>query len=214
MKRIKILWSIVTAAVSLLTILQHFALVLPGNPEEWNSFERFLNSILRANYWIWILLILIALLVVLTAADVILSASKRHRFKVQSSRFKNFFTKWYSQPGKLIIICDDIDWTCDGDDQSVYHALEKKCTDGLTLYLGEGYNNNGLVGQLQTKGAKVFKAKPSLIQEYSFSCLAPMGHFSNIIVREKRIDSGQSVQFSELSNECVIALLIALLEGA
>lgn len=213
MRIVKVLWSIVTAAVSLLTVLQHIALVLPDNQAEWNSFDRFLDGMLKADYWMWILLTLIILLVILTIADIVLSTSKRHHFKVQSSRFKKFFTKWYNQPGKLIIICDDIDWTCDKNDQSVFHALEGKCVDGLTLYLGKGYDSN-LVNQLRAKGAKVFRAKPSLIQEYSFSCLAPMGHFSNIIVREKRMDAGQSVQFSELSNERVIALLIALLEDA
>lgn len=211
MKIVKILWSVVTAAISLLTILQHIALVLPENSEEWNSFERFLNSILKADYWIGVLLALIILLAALTIVDILLSTSKRHRFKVQSPRFKKFFSKWYGQSGKLAIICDDIDWTCDRDDQSVFHALEEKCAEGLTLYLGKGYQSD-LVKRLCEKGAKVVRAKPSLIQEYSFSCLAPMGHFSNIIVREKRMDAGQNVQFSELSNERVIALLIALLE--
>ena len=213
MKTVKFLWSVVTAAVSLLTILQHIALVLPDDTEKWSSFERFLNGMLRADYWIWILLILVILLVALTIADIILSNTKRHRFKVKSPRFKKFFKKWYSQSGKLTIICDDIDWTCDRDDQSIFHALEEKCAEGLTLYLGKGYDSN-LVNQLCSKGAKVVQAKPSLIQEYSFSCLAPMGHFSNIIIREKRMDAGQYVQFSELSNEHVIALLIALLENA
>ena len=41
-----------------------------------------------------------------------------------------------------------------------------------------------------------------------------MGHYSNIIFREKSKYSGQSVQFSELFNEHVIAVLIALLEDA
>lgn len=213
MKTVKILWSFVTAMVSLLTILQHIALVLPNNSKEWSSFERFLDRVLRANYWIWVLLALIILLVILTIADIVLSTSRRYRFKVQSYRFKKFFTRWYSQPGKLIVICDDIDWTCDGNDRSIFHALERKCVDGLTLYLGKGYSNN-LVEQLHNKGAKVFRAKSSLIQEYSFSCLAPMGHFSNIIVREKWMDSGQYVQFYELSNKCVIALLTALLGDA
>ena len=139
MKTVKFLWSVVTAAVSLLTILQHIALVLPDDTEKWSPFERFLNGMLRADYWIWILLILVILLVSLTITDIILSSTKRHRFKVQSLRFKKFFTKWYSQSGKLAIICDDIDWTCDRDDQSVFHALEKKCAEGLTLYLGKGY---------------------------------------------------------------------------
>lgn len=211
MKKIKILYSIVTAAVSLLTILQHIALVLPNDREKWNSFECFLYSVLRADCWIWILLTLIILLITLTITDIIRSTSKCHHFRVQSPRFKKFFTKWYNQSGKLIIICDDIDWTCDQDDKSIFYALEKKCTDGLTLYLGKGYESD-LVNKLCKKGAKAYHAKPSLIQEYSFSCLAPMGHFSNIIVREKRRDAGQSVQFSELSNERVIALLIELLE--
>lgn len=213
MRKVKILRSVVTAAVSLLTILQHIALVVPEETAEWNSFERFLAGILKADYWIWILLVLIILLTVSTIVDILLPASKQRRFKVQSRRFKKFFTKWYSQSGKLAIICDDIDWTYNRDDQSVFHALEEKCAEGLTLYLGKGHNSD-LVNQLCEKGAKVVHAKPSLIQEYSFSCLAPMGHFSNIIVREKRRDAGQYVQFSELSNERVIALLIALLEEA
>lgn len=160
MRIVKILWSIVTATISLLTVLQHIALVLPENPKEWNSFERLLDGMLKADYWIWILSVLIILLVVLTVADIVISVAKRHRFKVQSFRFRRFFTKWYSQLGKLIIICDDIDWTCTQNSESIFQALEKKCDEGLKLYLGKGYNSD-LVNLLRDKGAEVFHAKES-----------------------------------------------------
>lgn len=211
MKRVKTLQRLVTAMVSLLTILQHIVLVLPEDQKDWNSFDRFLNGIVRAGGWRWILTVLIILLVILTIADIVLSRSKTYHFKVKSPPFNRFFTKWYNQPGKLIIICDNIDWTCSPIDRSVFHALEAKCDDGLKLYLGSGYNS-ALADQLRAKGAKVFHAKRALIERYSFSCLAPMGNFSNIIVRDKFMDTKQSVQFSESSDARVIALLTALLE--
>lgn len=211
MQKIKIICSIVTAAISLLTILQYIALVLPENPQEWNNFEVFLYRILSSRSWIWVLIILIILLVFLTIIDIIFSTSKHHRFKVQSPHFKKFFKKWYNQPGKLIVICDDIDWTCDKDDDSIFRVLEKKCAEGLTLYLGRGFNSKRAT-QLRAKGAKVIQARPSLIHNYSFSCIAPMDHYSNIIVRNKEKDIRQEVEFSELSDERVIALLTALLE--
>lgn len=212
MRKIKVLCTIFSAVISLLTILQHIALVLSASQEEWNSFETFLYCTLSARYWIWILGILIVILVFLTIADIFLSTSKHHRFKVQSPSFKKFFRKWYSQHGKLIVICDDIDWTCDKGDESIFRALEKKCSEGLTLYLGKGFKS-ARADKLREKGAKVIRAKRSLIYDYSFSCIAPMDHYSNIIVRNKKNDIGQEVEFSELSDERVIALLEALLEG-
>lgn len=211
MRKIKILCTIFSAVLSLLTILQHIALVLPDSQDEWNSFEIFLYRILSARYWIWFLAALIVILAFLTITDIFLSTSKHHRFKVQSSSFKRFFKKWYNQHGKLIVICDDIDWTCDKDDESIFRVLEKKCSEGLTLYLGKGFKSER-ANKLREKGAKVIRAKRSLIHDYSFSCIAPMDHYSNIIVRNKNNDVGQEVEFSELSDERVIALLTALLE--
>lgn len=211
MKKVKILCSIFTAIISLLTIFQHIVLVLPDNPNEWNTFERILYYVLKSRYWIWVLMLLIVLLVVLTIMDVVLAESRHHHFKVQTPRFKKFFTKWYSQHGKLIVICDDIDWTCDKNDCSIFRVLEKKCAEGLTLYLGSGFKSER-AKKLQDKGAKVIRAKPSLIRNYSFSCIAPMDRYSNIIVRDKEKDVRQEVEFSELSDERVIALLTALLE--
>lgn len=211
MKMVKILCSIFTATISLLTIFQHIVFILPEDPKDWNAFERLLYHVLSSDYWIWVLMFLIVLLVFLTIADIILTTSKHHHFKVQTPRFKKFFTKWYSQHGKLIIICDDIEWTCDGVNSPIFNTLEKKCDEGLTLYLGSGFESER-VKQLCEKGAKVFRAKPSLIRDYSFSCIAPMDHYSNIIVRDKKKDKRQEVEFSELSDERVLALLMALLE--
>lgn len=211
MKMVKILCSIFTAAISTLSILQYVVLILPENSETWNYFQKFLYQIITAPGWIWVLILMFALLVLLTILDIRSSTAQQHHFKVQSSRFKKFFKKWYSQPGKLIVICDDIDWTCDQNDASIYHTLEEKCREGLTLYLGKGYNSER-VEQLKNLGAKVFKAKPALIRYYSFSCLAPMDHYSNIIIRDKNKDVRQEVKFSELSDEYVITLLTALLE--
>lgn len=211
LKKVQILCSVVSALISLLTILQYIVFVLPDNHEEWNVFESFLYCIISSRYWIFVLVILILLLISLTISNIILSTSKHYHFKVQSNSFKKFFIKWYNQPGKLIVICDDIDWTYDNDDFSIFNALEKKCTEGLTLYLGTGFKSN-LSDQLRKKGAIVMQAKPSLIRDYSFSCIAPMDHYSNIIIRNKKKDIGQEVEFSELSDDRVITLLTALLE--
>lgn len=211
MRWLKIGRNIIAASVSCLTIFQHIVLVLSSNSDNLNSFDWFLNDILHSIYWNGILIALFVSLIIFTVIDVVHSILKQRRYTVQSYWFRRFFRKWYSQPGKLVIICDDIDWTCRGDDDSIFQALKKKCVEGLTLYLGKGFDSS-LAKQLQEKGAKVLKARPSLIQEYIFSCLAPMGNYSNIIVRQKSKDSGQTVKISELSDNCLISLLINILE--
>lgn len=136
-----------------------------------------------------------------------------HRFKYQSKKFIDYFTKWYSKPGTLSIICDDLDWIKTDKCNSIYNQLLSKSEEQkLNLYLGNGYNS-AIVLELKRAGAKIFHAPHNIIQYYTFSCLEVMGNAaSRIIVRTKHNDDRDFVIFDEINNTYVTELLNAFLE--
>ena len=139
--------------------------------------------------------------------------SHTHRFKYQSKIFIDYFTKWYSKPGTLSIICDDLDWVKTDKNNSIYNQLLSKSGEQkLNLYLGTGYDS-AIVFELRCAGAKVFHAPKNIIQYYTFSCLEVMGNAaSRIIVRTKHNDERDFVIFDEINNTYVTELLNAFLE--
>ena len=136
-----------------------------------------------------------------------------HRLKSQSKKFIDYFTKWYSKPGTLSIICDDLDWVKTDESNSIYAQLLSKSRERkLKLYLGYGYDS-AIVLELKRAGAKVFHAPHNIIQYYTFSCLEVMGNAaSRIIVRTKHNDDRGFVIFDEINNTYVTELLNAFLE--
>lgn len=141
------------------------------------------------------------------------SAKNHHEFKYQSEEYIAFFTKWYSNPGALSIICDDMNWISYNEDKRIFEALSKKCSEGLSMFVCNDYNTS-LVRQLKEKGAKVYKAPQRIVRKYTFSCMSVMGNTAGrIIVRDKDKDAEGVVIFDEISNTYVTGLLNELLEN-
>ena len=138
--------------------------------------------------------------------------SRTHKLKFHSKKFISFFAKWYGKPGKLSIICDDLDWIKTEDDTIFNKLMEKSKNGDLQLYLGKGRKAE-IVKKLQSAGAVVFAAPKNIIDHYTFSCLSVMGNdASRIIVRTKHKDKHGVVIFDEINNTYVTELLNSLLK--
>lgn len=164
---------------------------------------------------IGIMIVIGILIVVSTIYDAVIStrkASRTHRLKYQSKKFMSFFTKWYSKPGALSIICKDLDWVRTNTCAMIYEQLIRKSKqEGLKLYLASGFHSK-TVQELQQNGAQVFVAPTELVQNYTFSCLSVMDNDSGkVIVRAKYNDDGEIVIFKEVNNKYVTDLLNAML---
>ena len=151
---------------------------------------------------------------VILIIDIVNICHTIHRFEKGSIEFCNFFTKWYSKPGKLTLICDDLNWTTVEIDSKfpILDALEKKAnTDQLVLYLKKkGDTSQDILRKLSA--AKIKFAPDNIVNKYSFSCLNYMGNNSAVIIRDKNKDSGNEVIFQELADTYVTQLLNSLLE--
>lgn len=143
--------------------------------------------------------------------DVFREGLRKHKLSTGSRRFFKFFASWYAQPGKLTIICDDLDWITDGKDERIYHVLVRKSREKqLELLLGDGLHSD-TVRRLQSQGALVAEAPAEILVKYTFSCLAVMGNRAGrIIVRDKSRDNSRKVIFEEMSNTYVTGLLNVL----
>lgn len=166
----------------------------------------------------YVIIILIAMAIALLGImiyDIIECYKKRkkfHVFEVGSKEFLDFFSTWYEQQGKLAIVCNDLDWIVQGNDSRIYNVLVQKSENKqLTLFLGGGASSK-YAQELEQKGAVLKKAAASIISKYIFSCLAPMDHYSNIILRCKRNDNNQLVEFVEIEDEQIIDLVNTVLE--
>lgn len=158
------------------------------------------------------ILILMALFVIGTMIYDLRREGKHHEFKLGSPEFFAFFSKWYKKPGKLTLFCDDLNWTVSGNNSSILNALEHKSqNDGLILFLGNNTTRKNILSRLNN--ATICTAPPTIISQYSFSCLSVMGNNSSVIVRNKQCDTGDVVKFEELSNNYVTELLNALIKG-
>ena len=166
----------------------------------------------------WIFLILGGFLVTGSLLDFISihkNAVRTHKFLYQSEKFFNFFANWYSQPGILSIICDDLDWITDGKHMVAYQQLLVKSQQHkLNLLLGRGFSSS-IATELQCNGANVIHAPLNIINSYTFSCLSVMGDAAGkIIMRDKHqktFANPEIIIFQEISNTYVTELLNALL---
>ena len=73
-----------------------------------------------------------------TLYDAVVSCKKSfqtHCLKYQSKKFVSFFTKWYGKPGKLSIICDDLEWIRTVKNDSIYNQLMKKSKEKKLMKL-------------------------------------------------------------------------------
>jgi hypothetical protein len=139
-----------------------------------------------------------------------------HKFQYQSEAFFNFFSEWYKQPGKLSIICGDLDWIKNEKNMTVYNQLLTKSDNReLKLLMGNGIHSE-IVSELKRHGAKVMPAPNNIVSTYTFSCLSLMDDVAGkIIVRDKHRyptpSTGETI-FEEISDSHIITeLLNALL---
>lgn len=134
--------------------------------------------------------------------------------EVGSKEFCQFFSEWYSQPGILSVICDDLDdWLDVNDDESILEALQVKSeAKQLHLFLGEKKPFN-IVKRLEQRGAIVHSAPKDIISNYSFSCISVMGNNASVIIRNKQKDEGNKIQVEEISNPYVTGVLNVLIKN-
>lgn len=166
-------------------------------------------------YVILFLTICASLLGVMLILDLYKIYHTVHCFKKGSSKFCDFFAKWYSKPGVLTLICDDLNWTAEKikGRAPILEALEKKAkANQLVVYLkSNGGTDQAILDKLST--ATIKPAQDNIVNKYSFSCLNYMGNNSAVIVRDKNKDSGDEVIFQEVADTYVTQLLNALLEA-
>ncbi len=205
---IKLIAGIIAGLSSLWTLLSGAWDMFPGLPD-WVDMVLLLVFVLLAVF-----------LVAGSVLDLIVSREgvRQYRFRPGSKEFYRFFTEWYKKPGKLSIICDDLDWTWSEENSSIFDQLVRKSESGeLDLLLGRGLHSP-IAQELVRKGARLRGAPGQLVSMYTFSCLSVMDDVAGrIIVRDKRKNpsaAGEKLIFQEISNTYVMDLLTAmLLEG-
>lgn len=125
------------------------------------------------------------------------SSNRKHRLPINTKKFYKFFKKWYSKSGQLHIVCDDLDWI----NNDVLDILKLKSRSSeLFLHLKNpniDYNATILVDL----GAKTSQAPDYIIENYSFSYVNYMGNSFNIILREKKRDKNNYINFDEMKTE-------------
>lgn len=179
----------------------------PSSMEKWKilAFPRKL--------WCGFLILVCIALIVNSMTELSEQVRYHHRFVSQSKQFNKYFSKWYRKPGKLCIICDDLNWTRTGGDTRIYDQLVKKCNpqEGLLLLLGSGIDSP-IVRALQKKGAVVRPGPKNVIAQFSFSCVNVMGNQAGkAIVRNKKNDQGDKIVLDEIRNKYVTELLNSLI---
>ena len=196
----------VAAMLSLLAIVQAVA-----NRESDSLITQELFKVSASPFFVSILF-LMAIFVVGTMIYDLRREGKRHKFKIGSQKFYDFFSKWYKKPGKLTLFCDDLNWVATNGNSSILNELKNKSQqDGLILFLGEkSATRKEILSELEK--AEIYQAPSTIISQYSFSCLSAMGNNSSVIVRNKQSDSGHVVKFEELSNNYATGLLNALIQ--
>lgn len=208
----KIVEIFTTAALTFITIIQ----ALPVEETTMNSESGLLFCVtnfitgMMAHSTVIVLLLVLGIITIGTLVYDLLHESKSHVLKFKSKKFVKFFTRWYSQPGKLSLICDDLTWFDASADDKIYRALYNKALENsLTLYINQGSETN-TVTLLKEAGAKVKAAPIYILQNYSFSCLSVIGNTSGVIVRDKSKDKHRYITVDEIENKHITSLLNAL----
>ena len=157
----------------------------------------------------WKIVILITVLFC-SATCVYITFKKPHKqytFEFRSEEFIRFFNHWYLQKGKISVVCKDLDWTVEGQEQSILNALRKKAENKeLNLYLTT--KDGDIVNNLRQLGANVY-SRPNAISNYVFSFVEIMGNTTNnIIFRDKNDDPPGKVIFEERKDDRFLRLLL------
>lgn len=164
--------------------------------------------------WGVFLLLVCAALIANSVVETVDKRQRHHVFDSESAEFRRFFANWYAKPGKLSIICDDLEWTKTGADTQIYdQLLQKSRSNELLLLLGRGLSSP-LVKTLESNGAIVRPGPGNIISQLSFSCISVMGNSAGqAIVRNKRTDHANRIVFDEVQDTYVIELLNALIDA-
>lgn len=173
------------------------------------------KSIFSNVYIIIFICICAIILIILLIIDLCEVIHTTHHFKKGSWRFVRFFSRWYSKPGKLTLICDDLNWTTVSFNkkQPILDALKKKSkSNELVVYINSiKKTSSDILNELPK--AIIKENHQGIISKYSFSCLSYIGNNSAVIIRDKADDKNETIVFQEISDARITNLLNALLEG-
>jgi hypothetical protein len=112
---------------------------------------------------------------------------RTYKFRLDSPRLAEFFYKWYTQEGRLILYCNDLDWLREW--KRVVQALTLKAADGkLRLYLKA---LDPLAASLKEARAEVYLIPKELHSPHRFS-ISRVDNFERIICRNKVIESADT----------------------
>lgn len=171
----------------------------------------FLKSISYLETCVYIVLFVLGLFVIFNMFLELRNVTTTYKLKKGSRRFYRFFAKWYSQPGILSIICDDIEWISNGKENRVLDSLIQKSHENrLNLYILK--KNTPMAKKLIENGARPYNVSKNIVLNYSFSCISFMGNNSSIIVRDKSNDNKNEIKFTEVSNIYISSLLNELIK--
>lgn len=138
----------------------------------------------------------------------VLNRRKKHKLKLNSNKFYNFFAKWYQKEGHLHIICDDLNWI-NSDIMTVLMNKKNK----LTLFVAKGNRTDKSVLELENNGAIIKEVSKDIVEKFSFSYVDYMGNAFHIIFRDKSLDTNRYVKFEELNlNTALIPFIKKSLE--
>ena len=100
--------------------------------------------------------------------------------KINSKKYFDFFTRWYSNQGKICIYCSDMEWVTDNDLMKALIAKSNE-NNGLVLYIAKETETSK---KLQRKGALVHlvKSEDFGTDKFSFSCRR-LNNTESIILR-------------------------------
>lgn len=155
-----------------------------------------------------IILILVLLIIYGIVFVVKLLKNKNKTLKEGSSEFFNYFTRWYSQHGKLSIFCSDLDWMINGP-HDLINTICKKGHD-CSVYLREEIKP-GIEHRLKDAGVQIFPVT-ELLTRHRFSLLENDNSVS-LIIGDKR-NKSDDIEFKEetsVSNPYMITVVQDLL---
>lgn len=169
------------------------------------------DNVLLSNFASFIIIVLGATLLVVCIYD-FCKIGKKHHLEFGSKKYCKFFSKWYKKPGRLSIICDDLnDWVIFDNNRDIYDALKEKSKKGkLDLYLRK-QEPIEVVDELKQLGAVLHIAPEEIVSNYSFSCISVMGNYSAVIIRDKHIVKSTEIVFDEVNDSYVTNLLNTLI---
>jgi hypothetical protein len=156
-------------------------------------------TLFKPPWWLTALVALLLFLLYLLAS----SPSRIHdyTFKKNSEEMASFFRKWYSQAGKHLVFCDDLDWMKGSKMAPIAAALSDQ-GGNVTICLRTP--SGEIVDDLQQHGAHVCTTAPRIETHTKFSICTEDGD-AEMIVRVKSRDNSQ-IRFRRVSDRFSVGL--------